>query len=236
MARFQHHQQKKYFHQILFYLSLLILIIIFIATIGIKLIINITLFIAEFSHQNRDESVKKTVNTEFFLPPEILDLPSATNSGKVHITGRATGEKNLILYVNNKLDKEITLREDFFETDIDLNPGENSIYLILENPKTKEKKQSGTYRVIYKNEKPKLEIISPKDQEKVTRDEIVVTGQTDKEVFVKINDLPVVVDAEAKFSYTLRLNEGENKIKIEAEDIAENIETKNLTVFYEKEE
>ncbi len=236
MKKFASHQQRKYSHQILFYLFLLILIIIFIATIGIKLIINTTLFVAEYSHRDRDKLIQKTSNTEFILPPEILDLPSATNSATIHVTGKATRAKKLSLYVNDKLYKEIVLPEDSFETDIDLDPGENSIYLALEDSKTKQKKQSVTYQVVYKSEKPKLEIIFPNDQEKVSKDEIEVVGQTDKETFIKINELPAIVNVEGKFLYTLKLKEGENMIKIEAQDIAGNIETKELTVIYQKEE
>lgn len=236
MPIYRTHQQKKYFHQIIFYLLLLILIIIFIATIGIKLLINTTIFVAEISHRNRDYSNQKTAKTDYILPPKILELPNATNSAKIPIIIKAVSGKNLSIFLNDDLYKEATLQENFFKTDIDLTPGENSIYLILEDPQTKEKKQSVMYRLIYKNEKPKLEITSPQNQEKVSKDEIVIAGQTDKEVFVKISNLPVVVDAEGKFSSTLKLTQGENKIKIEAQDIAGNIEIKELTVIYQKED
>jgi hypothetical protein len=236
MTELKSHRQKKYLHQIFFYLFLLILVIIFIVTIGIKLLINITLFIAEFSHRQQDKSIQETKRGEFLLPPEILNLPSATNSGTIQIAGRADQGKNLSIYLNNKLSKELALSEETFETELNLETGENSIYLVLEDPKTKEKKQSITYKIIYKNEKPKLEISAPKDQEKISSEETRIIGQTDKEVFIKINDLPVVVDAEGKFSQNLKLKEGENKIKIEAQDMAGNIETKELTVIYQKEE
>jgi hypothetical protein len=236
MVKPQHHQQKKYFHQIILYLFLLILIVIFIATVGIKLIINITLYVAEITHQNRDKSIQQTTETEFLLPPEISDLPNATNSAIILITTKATSGKNLSIYINDQLKKEILLQEDSVESEIELSPGENSIYLLLKDPKTRETKKSVIYKVIYKNKKPFLEITSPKDQEKFSKEDIQVMGKTEKEVFVRLNELPIVTDTEGKFSYNLKLKEGENKIIIVAQDIAGNIETKELTVIYQKEE
>jgi hypothetical protein len=230
------HQQKRYFRQIIFYFFLLILVVVFIATVGIKLIINLTLFIADITHPKIENSLPKTQETEIIFPPEISELPSATNSSKIKISGSARGGKNLSIFVNDQLQKEVVLQDDSFETEIDLNSSQNSIYLVLENPQTKEKKHSNVYTVIYKSEKPKLEITSPEDQKKISKDEVEIVGQTEKEIFIKINDLPVVVDAEGKFSYNLKLKEGENKILVEAQDIAGNIETKELTVIYQKEE
>ena len=230
------HQQISYFRRIVFYFFLLILTIIFVATIGIKFLINLTLFIADITHPKIENSFSQSKNLELFLPPEILEIPTATNSPKIKISGKATKGKNLSLFINNQLKEKIFLENDFFEMAIDLPSFKNSLYFILEDPKTKEKKQSNVYQVIYKKEKPKLEIISPKDQEKINQEEIVIIGKTDKEVMVKINDLPVVVSATGQFSYSLKLQSGENKIIVTATDIAGNQETKELTVIYQKED
>lgn len=230
------HRQKRYFRQIIVYFFLLIITVGFIVTVGIKILINLTLFVANITHPKTNNSHVKKQKTEFILPPEIFQIPTATNSSQIKISGRGSKGKNLYLYVNNQLEREVLLQDDIFETEVDLTSPENRIYLVLEDPQTKQKKQSDVYTVIYKSKKPKLEIISPQDQEKTSKDEIEVVGQTEKEVLVKINDFPVVVDAEGRFSSTVRLTEGENKIIIEAEDIAGNLETKKLTVVYQKED
>ena len=89
--------------------------------------------------------------------------------------------------------------------------------------------------MLYKSEKPKLEIKEPQDGLKTNKQEVNLVGETDKETYIKVNDLPVVVDAQGVFQTTLKLKEGENKIIITAQDIADNLEEKVLTVIYEKE-
>lgn len=235
-SRLEIRNEKKYFQKIIVYFFLFILFIAFIVTFGIKILINITLFIADITHPKIENSLPKNQKNEVLLPPEVYEIPSATNSSKIIVKGKANAGKNLSFFINNSFQKEITLEDDLFETELELSSSENLIYLVLKNPKTKEKKQSEVYRVIYKKEKPKLEIISPKDQEKVNQEEIKILGKTEKEVFVKINDLPVVVGADGQFSYQLKLQPGENKISITATDIAGNVETKELTIIYQKED
>jgi len=99
----------------------------------------------------------------------------------------------------------------------------------------KSKKSTNTYTILFKEEKPKLEISQPNDKDKISQSEILLKGVTDKEIFVKVNDLPIVVDANGNFQTTIRLKEGDNTIVITASDIAGNFETKNLTVTYQKE-
>jgi len=64
--------------------------------------------------------------------------------------------------------------------------------------------------------------------------EIKVKGNTDKETYIHINDIPVVVDANGAFETSVRLKDGDNQINATAVDIAGNIETKTLKVIYQK--
>ena len=64
----------------------------------------------------------------------------------------------------------------------------------------------------------------------------MIKGVTDKEVFIKINDFPVVVNANGDWETSIKLNEGNNSIIIIASDLAGNTETKTLTINYQKEE
>lgn len=198
--------------------------------------INTALFIAKLSQKDKTNQAKTTNVDDINLPPEIFDLPEATNSAKIKVSIQAVSSDKVLLYVNDQLQKEIEPNEDVFEQEIELKKGENSIYLISENQKTKQKKDSKTYQIIYKDEKPLLEITSPQDKEKTNKDEIQISGRTEKEVFVRINDFPVIVDSEGGFASSLKLKEGENKIKVEAKDIAGNTEIKELTIIYQKED
>jgi len=113
--------------------------------------------------------------------------------------------------------------------------GSNEVFIKALSSDNKSKKSTNIYTVLFKQEKPKLEISQPNDKEVISQSETLLKGSTDKEVFVKIDDLPVVVDVNGNFQTNLRLKEGDNAILIVALDIAGNSETKTLTVIYQKE-
>lgn len=199
--------------------------------------IDVSLFIANLSHPQRSEKIFSSENnTQYLLPPEIFNLPTATNSSVLKISGRADIGKDLQIFVNGVNQTEFNLTEETFETEINLEKGENLIYLILKDPQTNKKKKSEIYKVFYKAEKPRLEIIKPENNSIVKEEEIKIEGKTEKEVLVKINDNPVVVNANNEFIYPLKLQPGENKISIKATDIAGNEEIKELTINYQKED
>jgi cytoskeletal protein RodZ len=63
---------------------------------------------------------------------------------------------------------------------------------------------------------PGLVIITPKDKQQVFEDKITVSGRSDKDALVKINDNLVILTSKGEFSYELVLFPGENKIVVEA--------------------
>lgn len=236
MKALQRHQQKKYRSQIIGYLFLLLIIIIFIATVGIKLLIGTSLLIINLTQPNKKEQNANETPTDLILPPEIFNLKTATNTAEIIINGRALAGKKLSFYVNDIKQKEITPDDETFETDIHLEKGNNTIYLVMSDQKTKSKKTSKSYTILYKDEKPSLEIISPHDLDKTSKGEIQIDGATETEVTIRINNLPIIIDPEGKFTYVYKLKEGENHIAIEAKDIADNSEVKELTIYYQKED
>lgn len=236
MQRLQKHQQKKYQSQIIGYLVLLIILIIFIATVGIKLLIGTAFFVINFTQKNnKTHNANTSSSTDIILPPEIFNIPTATNTAEITIQVRSTPEKKISFYVNDIKQKEITPEEETFEETITLDKGNNTLSLVMDDPTTKTKKTSRTYTIIYKDEKPTLEITSPHDLDKTSKNEIQIEGTTQNEVTIRINNSPIVVDSEGKFTYTMKLKEGENHIVVEAQDIADNRETKEMTIYYQKE-
>lgn len=205
-------------------------------TVGFKILFSASFFVSSL-FSKRDEKVLTKTDEDFMATIDITDIPSATNSATVVISGSVLNIDSLDFYLNDSKVKTISvLNQDNFNEEIkDLVKGENEIYLIGKNKQSNKKKKSADFKVIYKSEKPKLEIKEPADNSKVSNQEIKVSGTTDKETFIKVNNLPIVVDAMGNFSTTVRLKEGENKIEVTAQDVAQNIELKTLTVTYQKE-
>jgi len=218
--------------------SLLILIVFFYLFInyGLRFLINTSISLTSLFSKKNSNLIVKT--KEVFGRVTIDSIPSATNSAMIEVSGSIVNFDLLDFYINDKKVKETELSSTYgYDEQIgDLTEGNNEVYIIAKTKDNQYKKISDKYTVFYKKEKPKLEISDPQDQKTVSNPDLTVKGLTDKETFIKINDSPVVVDANGNFNYSVHLQEGENKIDIIASDIAGNSEEKILTVSYKKEE
>ncbi|MBI5127743.1 hypothetical protein HZA76_04790 [Candidatus Roizmanbacteria bacterium] len=221
---------------IVIFIVLLLTTIILVSTVGLKILLNYSVFIANFFSKNKPSSLNKTVDVYGLI--SIDNIPTATNSATFIISGSVVNYEKIQFFINSEKVKEIdSLSNDSFSEEIgDLTEGENRVYIKVLSKDGKNSKKTDVYTVFFKKEKPKLEISEPKDGDKTSKSEINIIGSTDKEVFVKVNGLPITVDANGNFQSNLRLKEGENIIEILATDQAENIETKTLKITYQKEE
>ena len=232
MSRLENYQKKRGNIRILLYFIILIALVYFIFTEGIKMLINSSIFVSNFG--------KKTVQSDttqpqdFTLPPEILDYPTATNSAKAIVSFHIAADKKYEVFVNDTSVKKDTSTQEKIDQEIDLKKGSNSFYVVMLGTDAKQNKPSQTINILYSDTKPKLDITSPNSGDKVNKQEISINGQTDKDVEVRINGMPVVLSAEYKFSQTVKLKEGDNKFTIVAFDSAGNTEQKEITVTYVK--
>lgn len=235
MRRSELFQKNKLTRTITIFIILLIVSLLLISTVGFKLLMNSSVFIAGLLSKNSAPALNKT--TDVYGSISIDNIPTATNSAKFIISGSIVNYDKLEFFLNDEKVKDVDLKAgDTFSEEIgDLIQGVNKIYIKAISSDNKSKKSTNTYTILFKEEKPKLEISQPNDKETLSQSETLLKGSTDKEVFVKVNDLPVVVDANGNFQTTVRLKEGDNTIVITASDIAGNLESKTLTVTYQKE-
>jgi len=63
---------------------------------------------------------------------------------------------------------------------------------------------------------PFLEVSQPADQLSTTQDEVIVSGRTDPEAKVSINEQEIQVDQNGKFSQQIKLSNNVNDIKVSA--------------------
>lgn len=229
MSRLLKHKQKK----AIINLVLIVIVIFIIFTIGFQFIIKGSVFVANIFG---DKSETEQVNDQILGEININDIPIATNSSKLKVSGNTYNIKSVLVFLNNQeVDQlEITSKNDFSSTVDNLNEGENELYFVGIQKKTNKRKKSEIFTIISKTTKPKIEITSPKDNSITPKTEVNIIGKTDLDVIVRINEQPVVVSSDGSFSYLVRLNEGENKFLIKAEDEAGNSENLTLSVVYEK--
>ncbi len=227
MSRLEKHRQKK----TTIYATVLVALVVFFIFFGLPFFISSSVFISNLFGGKNDNTI---TNPQTLKDIQISDIPEATNSASFIVSGTLDNFDSLEFYLNGERvkSKDVQGENSFSEEISELQPGENKFYLIGKTEKSSAEKQTSTYTILYKNNKPKLEISEPADNLKTNHTEIKVAGNTDSDVEVKVNGIPVVLDPNGHFQTQIKLNNGDNKIIITAEDIVGNQEEKTLTVNY----
>ena len=214
------------------FLSLLgiILVLVLLIKLGIPLLVNFSLFL---SGQKTDESLKSASST--YLSPPVLDQSAnATNSAEFIVTGTASKNEEINIYVNDSLsDKKETEDNGNFSFKVTLQTGDNKIKAKAKKD-GKESDFSNKLEVTYKNSPPGLSVNSPTDGQKFEKDQNTtqILGKTDSGVRITVNGFWAVIGENNNFSYNLPLQNGDNTIKIEALDQAGNKAEKEIKVTY----
>jgi len=204
--------------------------VVFLLYVGLPILARLVLFTSSFK-----EGTSTTQNTKLILPPVLDPLPEATNSGRIIVSGFAPKETTVKIFVNGDETTKVLADKDgkFTSRDVTIKEGSNTIFATI-TEKTVESSPSASYMVVYKKGEPKLEIESPKDGEMFRDDqkEITISGTTDEDNRVVINDRLAIVDTQGRFSYRVQLSDGENKFKISSSDQAGNTVEKEIKVTY----
>jgi hypothetical protein len=233
MTRLSSYRQKQYNRKVLLYVFILVALVIFMFTAGIRLLADASFKLGDIVGGDEKTEVKKD---EFYGSLSIDSVPLATNSATIVVSGYATNYELVEFYINgDKVDQAKLDASTSFTKEVgDLTIGDNTVYLIAKTKKGDHKKKSEVFEITYKNKKPTLEISEPTSPTRVYNQEVKIAGKTDSEVFIRINSLPLVVNPDGSFQTSVQLRAGENTIEVVAEDDAGNIETKELKVTYEK--
>ncbi len=235
MSRLAKQRRKKLIRLIVFYITLFIILFILFITVGLKILINSSIFIANLT---KKESKQKNPANEKIMTKiiSIDDIPLATNSSEIIISGRGPFFDKILFFINDQQVKKINPKNQLFTEKIGgLTTGKNKVYIIGKQNNSKKEIKSRQYTVFYKNQPPSLEITEPEDKSTSSEQEVVVKGKTDQDVEIKVNNIPVVISAEGNFQTSVQLTEGENIIKITAMDNANNTIEKDITLNYSPE-
>jgi len=219
-------------NQIWFYAFLLLLFVYLFFKFGLRFFVDLAFDVTQGNTTTNSRNIRNDSKISLISEP-ILEMPNATNEAILVINGKANPDTLIELY-NNK-SKELTTNADFegsFSFEYVLESRNNQFYVKSRDKYNNKTKESKIYDLTYIEEPPRLEIKSPESGGKVYDSRITVEGLTDKEVFIKINGLPVVTKADGTFSYPLTLNKGDNEIVVMAEDVAGNTTEQKLSLNY----
>ncbi len=173
-------------------------------------------------------------------PPVFSNIPKAAKQNSITINGYAQPGYTVKLFVNGPETAKVISGADGIFTfgDIKLNDGQNTIFAKVVDNTNLESDPTMSFHIMVDKEKPKIEIESPKDGDKVKNldKRITVSGKVNEKATVKINGKIAIVKPDLSFDFLLGVqNEGNVKISVVATDEAGNEEKKEFTVNYQKE-
>ena len=169
---------------------------------------------------NRLKPVEKGQTVESFsVAPPVLNIPfEATNSASIKISGYSLPNSKVEIYFDDELKTTANTKDDgsFLTDRIDLALGTNNIYGKTISSDNNKSLSSKTIKLIYSNEKPKLDVSEPADGQEIKGGDkkIKVSGITDSLNTITINGQTVIVSSDGGFSSEVQLNEGDNAITI----------------------
>lgn len=202
-----------------------IAILVFLALFGVRILIGFSLLIDRLRGGTQQQTPQQTL----ILPPILDPLPEATKSATLTVHGRGAPKTEVALYLNDEEYKKIDVDEDgtFEISGIPVEEGKVTLNAKLIDEKNNTSDFSNTISTLIDRTAPKLAVDKPEDNTTINdgTHKVTVNGVTDEDMKVTINDRIVVVKADGSFTYSMPLNDGENKLAIIARDPAGN-ETK----------
>lgn len=171
------------------------------------------------------------------LAPPVLNIPyEATNTAEINIKGFGTPNSKVNLYIDDDLKQTVDTSNDgsFLVEKVPLNLGLNNIYGKTLDENGKESLPSKTIQLKFIYDKPNLTINEPEDGKIVQGGDrkIRISGKTDPNVKIFINDNQIVVSQDGNFTSDQSLNDGDNIFLIKALDLASNATEVQRRVVY----
>lgn len=165
--------------------------------------------------------------------PKFFEDMTATKSANIKVTGVADPSTIIELFQNNFSQGTTTSGDDGkFLFDVSLSQGNNAFYAQATSSKGQKSDKSDIYVISFSNKNPKLDLKDVRDGDTIKDNPFKLTGTTDVGNTVMVNDRLAMVGAEGVFSLSLNLNNGDNKLKIVATDLAGNQTAKEITIKY----
>ncbi len=234
-SRLKKIEERKNKQQGLMFVLLTLGFILILVFIGMPLFVKAAIFLGDL----RSSSVDINQNDKTPpAPPRILPTYEATQSAEININGYSEPGTTVNLYQANEFLADTLTDTDgnFTFKQIELEEGENTFKFKAVDPIGNESDFSNVINIIFDDEAPFLTLTTPADGSQFFDDdrEIIVSGETEIGVNVKVNNYVVVVDTEGNFVKKLLLLEGENEIEIIAIDKAGNRTKKLIKVKYSR--
>ncbi len=168
--------------------------------------------------------------------PILDDLPSATNSARLAVSGFSPDGKSVEIYLNDEKTGTVEVLDNHFVFEnLTLKDGENRISAKAVNTGSKTSGSSITKTVLYNTKEPKLNVETPADGQSFSgNNRIKVTGTIGPDAQVYANGFLASVNFEGKFEVLVPVSEGETTIEVRAIDQAGNTKIEKRKINFKK--
>lgn len=234
-SRLRKQEEVKTLKQALIFFGLTIGLILFFIFVGLPFLIRFSVFLGNLRTKTPLVEEKKA-DTVAPVAPRLKPLPEAINEEQIKISGFSEAKSQVAILLNGQKIQEIETDEngEFSSHPLSLRKGENEIKTYAQDEAGNKSSLSGTIFIIFDDEEPILEITQPQEGEMFygAKNKIEIKGKTEEGARIFINETLTIVDLAGEFSKIIALGEGENTIKIKAEDKAGNTSEKEIKVSY----
>jgi hypothetical protein len=217
--------------QLIFGSFLIIFISIF---FGFKVLTKMFLFITQLNSSGRPVEKSDYIPPS---PPVFISRFEATNSAYLVLKGIAEPGSMVFLTQNSNSVKSVVASEngEFEFSQVILTDGDNEFFGVAVDPAGNKSQPSNKLNIYLSIKEPKLVIEKPITGQVFSgnNSKIEISGLTDPEVRLTINERVVIVATDGRFHHQLGLSPGENKLLISAVNKAGNRIQKEITVSYQ---
>lgn len=231
MKRFTSTEEVKNTKRAALYIFLTLVAIALLFFLGIPALGKLTSFISSMKGSN---SIGVTDTTPP-PPPKFKSFPSFINTQEVNLEGTAEPGTTVNLTFNGENLEVLSDGSGSFSFNVSLESGINTFAAIAIDQAGNQSQKTDDYQITFDKTVPDLEISSPSDGSTFygsTQRQVTITGETDPDASVTVNDRILSVDEEGVFQYTTTLNEGSNSFNVKSTDKAGNYTEKNITLNF----
>lgn len=225
-------EERKNIKNAYFYIILSILTVIFLIFLGLPILVKFAGFVGDVAKSDKPVEIQDITPP---APPQFDQLPEFTKKEILEIQGKSESGATIFIRANNNVTEVVANNDGVFNFSFNLLDGENTIDAKAIDLSGNESTQTQTYKIIYDNNEPKLEVTSPVDGTSYFgsgQRQLTIKGTVNEKVDLTINGRIVALKDDGTFSFSTTLAEGENKFDIVAMDPSGNETSATLTVTF----
>lgn len=211
-------EEKKNIKRARNYIILSIIAVIILIVFGLPLLVKFAGFVGDLAKSDKPVEINDITPP---APPHFDEIPDFVNKETLDVNGTSESGATVKIRANNNDYEVVANNEGRFNFLFNLKTGENSIDAVAVDLAGNTSTQTQTYKIIFDNNEPEIEIESPKNGGTFygsSQKQLTIKGSVNEVAEITINDRFVALKDDNTFVFNTSLNEGSNEFKIKAVD------------------